>query len=83
MMVFKNTKLGELTKGMNVDRKENLGCYNINNSDKRGGTTKRDGESTTRKAGGKTRECMFWKPREVRGPRKRIHQRHQMLCSEH
>ena len=43
MMVFKNTKLGEFTKGMDVDRKENLGCYNINNSKiKRGGTTKRD-----------------------------------------
>ena len=42
MMVFKNTKLGEFTKGMDVDRKENLGCYNIKNSGKRGGTTKRD-----------------------------------------
>lgn len=42
MMVFKNTKLGKFTKGMNVDRKENLGFSNINNSGKRGGTTKRD-----------------------------------------
>lgn len=40
-------------------------------------------ESTTRKAGGKSRERVFGKPRELRAPRKRIHQRHQMLCSEH
>ena len=43
----------------------------------------REIESTTRNAGGKSRECVFGKPRELRAPRKRIHQRHQMLCSEH
>lgn len=42
MMVFKSVKLDKLTKGINVDKEENLGCYNINSSDERGGTTKRD-----------------------------------------
>ena len=35
-------ELDKFTKGMNVDRAENLGCYNIDSSGIRGGISKRD-----------------------------------------
>lgn len=41
---------------MNVDREENLGCYNPNSSGRRRGIGKRDWDRITKRAGGKPRE---------------------------
>lgn len=52
-MVFKIMTLDKFTKGINADREETLGYYNINSSGRKGGTSKRDRDSVARKAGEK------------------------------
>lgn len=55
MVVFKIMKLHKFTRGMNVDKEENLEGYNTNSSGRRRGIRKRDQDSVTKRAGGKPR----------------------------